>query len=137
MNSIDELDLSEAFKVYAISNTPIFLLKRLRADPATNEISRSFSGEKILAALNELAGVEEKHATDFVRPYVYLVALSKLPEIGYLRAAGDINGVGKWDWFKYIQQVLVESYSPVVRVEIKPPRFSKYTTQFETIGEKR
>jgi hypothetical protein len=113
MSSLEEIDLSEAVRMYAISNTPIFLMKRLKADSATAEISRNFSGDQILAALRGLVDSPPANSSDYVRPYVYLVALSQLHEIRFLRAAVDIKGHEKWDWYEYIGRVLLDTYLPV------------------------
>jgi hypothetical protein len=45
------VDLAGAAKIYAVSNVPLFLLRKLQADPATREISLSHSTEQILTEL--------------------------------------------------------------------------------------
>src|ERR1700748_30825 len=112
MSQIEEIDLGEAVKMYAISNTPLFLMKRLRESTATTEISRRFGGEEILSALKSIAKLDPTDSSDYVRPYVYLVALSQLPENRFLKSAASIPERGRWDWFDYIARVLVETYSP-------------------------
>jgi hypothetical protein len=133
MSALKDIDLSNAYRVYAISNTPIFLIKQLKADAATNEIARNFSGEQIISALRDLVGTEPTDSLDFVRPYVYLVSLSKISDIQYLRAAANIEGTAVWDWFRYIQQYLLETYSPVITEKIESPKFSSYSSNTQLI----
>lgn len=135
MNSLEQIDLSEAFKMYSISNTPLFLMKRLKTDSATLDISRNFSGDKILAALQELVEAEPRDAVDYVRPYVYLVALSQLPDIKCLQSAGDLKGTEKWDWFRYIQRVLIATYSPSINEFIDTQKVLGYSAVQSSASE--
>jgi hypothetical protein len=108
-------------------------MKKLRTDSSTIEISRRYSGEQILTALHSLVDVAAKDATDYVRPYVYLVALSKLSDVQYLRSAADIPGTERWDWFRYIQQVLMETYSPLISTTIKVETSPRYSIETQLI----
>ena len=128
MNSVDEMDLREPFKMYAISNTPLFLMKRLKADPTTSEIARRFSGNEILDALRDLVRIAPRNESDYVRPYVYLVALARLQDINYLRAAGEIQGTERWDWFRYLQRVLIATYVPFMSETVEAPKVLGFST---------
>ena len=58
-----------------------------------------------------------------MRPYAYLVALSKKPSNSELRAASAISAP-KWSWFSYIALVLLESFSSVLTQEISAPKYT-------------
>jgi len=112
MNSITEANLRSAAQTYAISNTPVFLVRRLQEDPVIFDVSRGFSGQQILEALAAATAVNPKTLLEYVRPYAYLVALSKLPTDEYLRAA-DVARADSWRWLPYAKELLLASYKPV------------------------
>ena len=55
MNSPRDVDLTNAQKVFAIANTPLFLVRKLLSDPVVLELSRRFSGTELLDALRSSA----------------------------------------------------------------------------------
>ena len=122
MKSFVEANLTDASLALAVANTPLFLLRKLRADPCVSEIASSFDGDSIVQEIHRLACSDVRDATDYVRPYVYLVALSFLSDIKFLRAATRIKGTNKWDWFNYINRVLLETYIPTERVKLDAPQ---------------
>jgi hypothetical protein len=141
MKAISEIDLNEAFRKYAISNTPIFLMKMLRADSATLDISTNYQGEEILAAFKSAVGNAPHDSADYVRPYVYIVALSQLPEVRFLQEAMRLKGIERWDWLPYVGSVLIDTYAPYQATTIPAPqiligpsiRGSDDPVEFETI----
>jgi hypothetical protein len=112
MNSFAEANLQEATQAYAVANTPLFLIRRLQEDPVVNEISTSFTGEQILQELRNALARRPESLLDYTRPYVYLVALSKLPSSEYLAAVETVGNEG-WRWVSYIKDVLLAIYSPL------------------------
>lgn len=114
MKTLDEAHLARAASDYAVANTPLFLIRKLREDPVVHEISNSFRDEEILAAFRQAVEVEPQTAEDYVRPYVFLVALALKPRDICLRAAAQVPHMEKWDWLEYVQRVLVASYVPTI-----------------------
>lgn len=112
MISFNEANLSQAARVYAIANTPLFLIHKLREDPAVHDIARSFSGEQILLELQRATVGEPQTPADYVRPYALLAALALKSDVGYLRAAARIERAYTWEWFDYIHRVLLTTHSP-------------------------
>jgi hypothetical protein len=76
MKSLSEATLGMACEVFAVANTPAYLIRKLRQDPEISEISRSISDEEILAALRLAVKEDCAILLNAVRPYAYLVALS-------------------------------------------------------------
>src|SRR5882724_11742419 len=103
MRSFAEVDFSQASHAYAVANTPLFLIRKLQQDPVVHEVSRSFSGEEILEELRRAVEHEPRGLVEYVRPYVYLAALSRQQQGVYLKTAGQLTNAAKWDWFEYMR----------------------------------
>lgn len=116
----DDFDLTEAASVYAVSNTPLFLVRKLQADPAVRALGDGCSGEEIVEALRVAVTTEPQDAQEAVRPYVYLVALWYKPELEHLLEARRI-AAPQYLWFAYIASVLIQTFSPVQKQLITVP----------------
>jgi hypothetical protein len=121
VKNIWEFNLDQAALAYAVANTPLFLLRKLREDPLTREISSSFSGDTLFTELQNALKHRPESLQDYVRPYVYLVALSMKQEDRWLRDAVRIPSVESWNWFRYLQHVLLETYVPTETGTINIP----------------
>lgn len=118
MKGIRDADLAGPMEVFAVANTPLFLIRKLRQEPVVSDIARSFSGKEILGALQDALEREQTELQDIVAPYVYVVALSFEIADQYLNEAAKLPNLKKWDWLEYILQVLAESYTPTTRQPI-------------------
>lgn len=110
MKTLSEIDLTIAEGDFAVSNTPLYLVRKLRANSAVEEISRSFDGSEILEALKRAAADKPTTLAEAVRPYVYLVALSRKSNVSYLEEARKIPA-GNFDWFNYVVDLLIETFT--------------------------
>jgi hypothetical protein len=110
MRTFEEANLASAKQTYAVANTPLFLIRKLREDSAVLEISSSFEGSAIIEALKEVLEHNPQTPEEYVRPYVYLVALAQKPQNVFLRQALSLAGHEKWDWYEYVAAVLLETY---------------------------
>src|SRR5208337_2829318 len=127
MTNFEDANLEQAALNYAVANTPLFLLRKVREDPVTREIADSFSGQAILAELRSSVDRSPENLLDYVRPYVYLVALSMKPEDVHLRAAARLPNIEKWNWLSYLQGVLLETYTPTESAVINlQPKMQQY-----------
>ena len=113
MRTLSQIKLPQAESIFAVANTPNFLLRKLRADPAVQEIGRTFSGDDIMRELKAVISVKPTKLHDAARPYAYLVALSYNEDISYLKKATRITAK-RFDWFQHIARVLVESHKPTL-----------------------
>jgi hypothetical protein len=95
----DDVPLPESASVFAIANTPFFLLRQLQGGSEARQLA---------AALSRAAAGAATTLEQAVRPYVYLVALST--DISALRAATTINLTYQDDWFVVARQALIDSY---------------------------
>jgi hypothetical protein len=109
MKVAKKLNLEAADRAFATANTPLFLVRKLRADNATASIAASNSSREIF---QELRAVLSTKATDFrtsVMPYVLLVALSLKSDNELLNKTADLPAPNH-SWFKYCSEYLIESF---------------------------
>src|SRR5208337_4167967 len=101
-------------------NTPLFLIRKLLSDPVVQELNQRFSETEILDALRSSASEKPIDLAGAVRPYVYLVALFRKPTVDALQQSRSVSAP-YCDWFDYIREYLIETYSPVQRTEMVVP----------------
>jgi len=121
MTALSQIPLPEAEHTFAVANTPLYLIRKLRQDPIVYEISRSFSGDQILAELNRALSVKPSALADYVRPFVYLVALWHMREDRYLKLSPEKTDAGEREWYNYVRRFLLETYSPTIDVTVQIP----------------
>ena len=122
MKTIGEITLSEAEKVFAVANTPLFLLRKLRSEPAVNEVkdmSQKFTADEILKALRVAAKKKPSNFAESVRPYALLVALSFKSDVAHLKKAARIS-TRHYKWLSYLTDVLIQTIQPASLVKISP-----------------
>jgi hypothetical protein len=119
--NLDNIDLSNAIRVYSLSNTPLFLIRKLQSDPLVQRMARTASGEDLIAALRRSLAAQADEAGG-VRPFVYLVALWLQPDASRLRDAA-VAVAAHGSWHSYIASALVETHSPVQVRRIDAPGY--------------
>jgi hypothetical protein len=115
-----DIDLTEAGLVYAVSNTPLFLVRKLQNDQAVHALSERCSGEEIVDALRSAVAKEPDDPQEAVRPYAYLVALWYKPELDHLLQVASLR-TPSYCWFAYIASALIQTFSPVQKQLIEIP----------------
>jgi hypothetical protein len=129
MSPTREVDLTQATPALAVANTPLFLLRKLRDDPAVQELGRRASNEELLDALRGSIQCEPTDLESAVRPYVYLVALFVKPGPTFPSEIGGIEAP-HLTWFRYLRDYLLKTGSPVqierivVPNQLRAPRAS-------------
>jgi hypothetical protein len=121
MSLVDQIDLRAAESAFAVANTPLFLMRKLRSDPAVALLARNRRGEELLKSLRDIARTEPNDLLEFVLPYIYLIALSLKQDLPHLREAAQITQPYA-DWYKYIGDYLVQSTHPTARIAISFPQ---------------
>jgi hypothetical protein len=56
------------------------------------------------------------------------MALARNPDSKYLKSVEGLEGQEKFDWFKYLWRVLMESYSLSIITSLDVPKIGSYTT---------
>jgi hypothetical protein len=116
----NNFDLSQATLIYGVSNTPLFLLRKLQSDPVVRAISDTCSGAEILEAIRVSLLEEPRSPLEAVQPYAYLLALWFKPEIRHLQEASKIPAPHA-NWYPYMAEVLTETFSKVQTLTLQPP----------------
>jgi hypothetical protein len=111
MRRLEDIDFSRAELSFAVANTPSFLIRKLKSDPAVIELSH-FEGNELLNWLMESVRNRPTSLVQAVKPYVYLIAIASKLDNQFLIRAGDIKPAYEDDWYPYIYRVLTESYKP-------------------------
>jgi hypothetical protein len=115
-----QLNLAGAEAVYAISNVPLFLLRKLQSDAAPRQISVSLSTDEILDELKDALQSKPRTLREAVEPYVLLVALSQKRDISALNEATRLSAL-HYDWFSYLANCLVQTFIPSQRILFDVP----------------
>ena len=104
-----KLNLEAADTIFATANTPLFLVRKLRADSSVTTIAASNSSEDIFRGMRAVLKIK---ATDFrssVMPYVLLVALSLKPDNTYLMKSVGLPAPHH-PWFRYCADYLLSNF---------------------------
>jgi hypothetical protein len=122
MTLIAQNDLKGASQTYAVANTPLFLIAKLRADASVQRIAKSHSGEDILKQLHQAVSKTPSTLIDYVFPYVCIVALSMKESDIYLRGVAESADIQRWEWLDYIRRVLLQTYLPTSDSVVTAPK---------------
>jgi hypothetical protein len=114
---MDNLNLDKAEGIFAISNTPAFLLRKLSEDEVTNYVGKKYSGDEILSKLKNVIESDKTDTKSSVLPFIFLVALWKKDDISYLEKAAILSTSD--DWFKFRANILLQTYKSTSIKEIK------------------
>ena len=112
-----QVDLAGAERIYAVSDAPLFLLRKLQADAAAREISSSLSVDEILDELKTSLQTKPRTLREAVEPYVLLVALQKKRNIDALKTAATLNAPYH-DWFTYLSDVLLQTFTSTATMSL-------------------
>src|ERR1700679_871601 len=109
MSDIKHMDLGKCCSMFAIANTPHFLIRGLRQDATVQNIASSISSKEIFDTLREAMNSDPQTLEDYVRPYVYVTALSIKADYAFLNALPSLPNQQKWDWLEYVIKLSLET----------------------------
>jgi hypothetical protein len=109
----DEIDLTEAGYTYLISNTPLFLIRRLQEEPSVQLLRENCSSQELYSEIVHALEKEPESSVEAVRPFVYLIALrgQSSPEL-FSQAAALRSEY--YPWFKTAALMLEATFVPNV-----------------------
>lgn len=120
MSSLDKYPLNQAQQAFAVANTPLFLVRKLRTDPEVHDIARALEGPELLDLLRASLASTPPSLRETVIPYVLLVSLSFKDDASFLKAALSIPRGYENDWFDYVLQALLQTYRPTAFSTVSP-----------------
>lgn len=121
MTLVSKIDLSNADRIFATANTPLYLVRNLQSDRAVRMIARQVPAQEIL---NELASALKTEAVDFrssVYPYVLLVALSLNTRNRFLTKATTYPAPHH-RWYAYCADYLAKNFKATSMTELQQGR---------------
>jgi hypothetical protein len=119
----NKYNLDNAESVFAISNTPIFLLRKLSEDTETSKISQEHTGEQLLSDLRQALDSGSGDVYSSVLPYVLLVALWKKETIEFLNRAASFESDD--EWYRYCVNILLHTYKSTTSKIVPTPTLTK------------
>ena len=111
------VSLREAEMSLAVANTPMFLVLRLREDPAVRRALELHGAKRIFSALETATRRKATDLSEATEPYFYLVALSLDPDLSWLQRASSLPA-SDIKWFKEISEYLNTTSRATVRVSL-------------------
>jgi hypothetical protein len=115
---------------YVVANTPLYLIKRLQADPGVRLVSQSMQANELAAEYRSAVTQSPTNIRELITPYICLVALSMKDDISPLREETAIaNPLPDYRWIERIRQLLIERYRPVSRSVINVPAIGAHPVQ--------
>jgi hypothetical protein len=106
MTTLEPIDLREAETAVVVANTPIFLARRLRENPALQRALELHGPEKIFGALEKISGCKPTDLKQATEAYFYLVTLSLQNNALWLHRARALP-CPHVKWFKDIADYLI------------------------------
>lgn len=121
----DEIDLTEAGYIYLVSNTPLFLIRRLQEESSVYSLRERCSGEELYQGIVSALEKEPESSVEAVRPFAYLIALrsQNSPELFF--QAAELRSEYH-PWFKTAARLLEATFVPNVNTIL----FATTTTEF-------
>src|SRR6266446_9920943 len=116
-----DVDLKKAQAVFAVANTPLFLVRKLQEDPAVHALANKLHGDVLLRELELSVQKKPETIREAVIPYVCLVALSLYADASYLTKSVSVQPKYEDDWFDYIRTALIQLYRPTQIRTVKVP----------------
>lgn len=105
------VDLKAAEGDFAVANTPLFLLRKLRMDESVQRLAHTTPSTKLLRLLSDTLKVRPRSLRASVVPYVCLVALSLRGDFVALRKASKFRAPYS-PWYKYLAEVIMQTAIP-------------------------
>lgn len=121
MKNLNDIDLKRAEAAYAVANTPMFLIRKLRSDRTVQTIADRCSAADLYTALRSSLEKKPETLSDVVKPYAYAVALFQKGAISYLRKAKELR-FEQFNWFGQVVESLLKMHMPTSVEVVNFPR---------------
>jgi len=109
-------DIDGAQKIWAVANTPRYLVKKLRADGYSSLVATTVEPQEIFDALRESVSQEPADVRGAVLPYFLLVCLALKNQIGFLREAARLPATG-YRWYPEVVDILLKDSNAPTKYE--------------------
>lgn len=128
--AIAKAAIEHAESVFAVSNTPSYLVRKLREDDAIRRLAEATQSHEVYAALTKAVLAKPKTLHDVARPYALLVALSWYADDKPLRQAAKLKAAHS-PWFATVAEDLLNrrSSDSFTEIKINPVRLQMVTSR--------
>lgn len=104
--------------VYAVANTPLYLLERLREDAEVQAFARRSDGPTLFGLMSSALETPPCTLQQAVLPYVYLICLALKNDILQLQRARALSSDG-YKWFSYLVDIVNSTSTPTATVNLR------------------
>lgn len=111
-------NFTKAEAAYVVANTPLFIVRNLKSDPAVIKVAGSFSVKQIVDEIRERLGTPPGTARDRIIPFILLGALAVRQERAAIAEVATIESAS-YRWFKPVVESLLATVRPVARSTIQ------------------
>ena len=111
----EEVNLTDTANIYLIANTPIFLIRRLQADPSVYALAQLCAPLDLYAGIASSLAKSPNNPIEAVRPFAFLVALriQNCAELFYRAAELPAPSL---PWFPTVARMLGVTFVPNANV---------------------
>jgi hypothetical protein len=113
MTDIKDVASEAASEAILISNTPRFLLDKLKSDVFISMSSKSYDGDTIFKAFSDAIKMPPNSVTDRARPYIYIAMLSVKADGVKLSEAEKLD-TSSWRWMKELISMAKPTASTII-----------------------
>ena len=119
--TLDEQAVGEIRAVYLVSNTPLYMFKRMRRLPVVQQLATALSGPELVAQYLLRARKKDRTPDDIAVAYACLVALTCRPsgEATSLLESVDLSGLQWGPYIRYLNKTKLP-VSQSARLELPP-----------------
>jgi len=104
------VDMTSLYQAFAVANTPLFLLRKVKESPVTTLVQQ-YSSEEIFRALQDALREKPVDMSGFVAPFVYIVAIAEKGDLDLLAKAASLCAPFH-NWYKEIGEAVVALARP-------------------------
>jgi hypothetical protein len=117
MIDLSGINFSGAESTLLVANTPMFIIRKLRADSAVITLARTFEADALAETLRERLTTPPQTPRDRAIPYALMVALSLKNKRAMIKDL--LPNLGEhYPWLRAVGESLFSSLSPVTTNEL-------------------
>lgn len=138
MIDLKGINLANARSVYMTANTPMYIVRSLRADPEIFKLHLKNSAEAIMAEIKNRLGHQPLDFEDRILPLVLLAALALKQNRTAMVEAARLDSEN-YRWYKLVADSLLQQIRPTttsqvtVRATVSPSTRADSTSSYKFI----
>jgi len=122
----EEINLTETANIYLVANTPIFLIRRLQADPSVFALAQRCEAQDLYDSIVSSLAKSPENPVEAVRPFAFLVALRIQNSAELFYRAAELPAP-HLPWFSTVARMLGVTFVPNANVSMTVTRLPTLT----------